>query len=297
MKTNFLLRLRRSLIKKLTQSMGYPNTHIINHLFDGVRIDPVYLERPLQYSIYFNDNYLLTRSLYDFKKKYLNSENVFIIGSGPSIKTQPISNLRNEKTILLNGAIHLIRSHNLKPIGVVIIDDSFIRKNINTLSFLSSSTPLFLSFYALKEIIRCVPNLINNPIYLIHELKCAGDNIPAEVDQKLQQFDKPTWGVFDSGTVMAPAIQLAAFIRAQNVWLLGLDISNSKNEPRFYETHSNICRSSLLDDYDHKILPFMKLTSAWYKRHNLKIFNCSPITKIPFDIIPFKDLSDFKTKS
>mgnify|MGYP000000047602 FL=1 len=291
MNTNLFLRLKRSIIKKITHSIGYPKNHIINHLLDGIRIDPIYKERPLRYKAYFKEKIICTESLYSFREKYQSLENLFIIGSGPSIKEQPIELLKNKDIILLNGAIHLIKSHQLRPLGVVIIDDSFVRKNAGILSYIPSSTHLFLSIYALKEIFRKAPDLLHNPIYLVHELKCAGDIIPSDIHQCLYQFDKPTWGVFDGGTVMAVAIQLAAFISANNVWLLGLDIGNSNTEPRFYENQTNICRSSLITDYETKILPFMRLAAVWYRQNNKNIYNCSPISKLPFDIIPYNDIN------
>ena len=288
---NTIQRLRRSLIKKFLTLNGYPKNHIIHYLFDGVRVDPVYEERPLTYKIYYKKEVITTKSLYDFRKNIKTPEDVYIIGSGPSIKTQPINQIADKTIFLLNGAVKLIEMFGINPIGVVIIDGSFIRKNAKMLSSIPKTTNLFLSFFAIKEIINFAPQLLQNPIYLVHELKFDSDAIPITLDQKLSQFDKPTWGVFDGGTVMSVAIQLSAFIRAKNVWLLGLDISNSNKEPRFYENKRNVCRSSLLSDYEHKILPFMIVTKKWYEKNSLNIYNCSPISKVPRDVIPFRDFS------
>lgn len=290
--SNFLQRIRRSIIKKFFVLNGYPKNHLIHHLFDGVRIDPIYQERPLTYKIHYQNSTFTTQSLYCFFEKFKHVNDIYIIGSGPSIKTQPINKIAKKNVILLNGAIKLIDMFDLTPLGIVIIDGSFIRKNSAMLKSIPKKTNLFLSFFAIKEIVRVAPYLLDNPIYLIHELKFDNDQIPISLDQKLAQFDKPTWGVLDGGTVMSVAIQLAAFIRAKNVWLLGLDISNSKTEPRFYENKNNICRSSLLNDYDKKILPFMIVAKKWYMNNSFNLYNCSPISKVPTEIIPFRDINE-----
>lgn len=286
-------RLRRSLIKRFFIHLGYPKNHIMHHLFDGVRIDPVYQERPTTYHIHYANKCITTKSLYDFQKKENSPNNIFIVGSGPSIKNQNLTKLQNEKIFLLNGAIKLIQDYKLLPTGIFIIDGSFIRKHLELISLIPNNTNLFLSFFAIKELISLAPQLLRNPIYLIHELKFEEDSIPLTVKDKLNQFNKPTWGVLDGGTVMSSAIQVAAFIQAKNVWLLGLDINNAQTEPRFYETLQNRCRSSLLEDYEHKILPFMKVASQWYHLNNFNLYNCSPISKIPTEIIPFKNIDSF----
>ena len=288
---SFIQRIRRSLIKRWICNLGYPKNHIIHHLFDGVRVDPIFQERPLSYVVSYNNRSIVTKSLYEFKKQFQSLNEIFIIGSGPSIQKQPIEHLQQKNTILLNGAISLIASCKLRPLGIVVIDDSFIRKHLDMLNLIPTGTHLFLSYFALKEIIKNYPSLLQNPIYLVHELKFDNDVVPKSTEAKIQQFDKPTWGVFDGGTVMSVAIQIAAFIRAKNVFLLGLDIGNSNTEPRFYENKSNKCRSSLLTDYETKILPFMEIASKWFKINNLSLFNCSPITKLPYSVIPYFDIN------
>lgn len=294
---SFFHRIRRSLLKQWLCNLGYPKNHIIHYLFDGIRIDPIFKERPLNYRVSYNKGTVVTKSLYDFKKQSQSLNEIFIIGSGPSIRKQALERLQHKNTILLNGAISLIASCKLHPLGIVIIDDSFIRKHINMLNLIPRGTHLFLSFFAIKEIIKHFPSLLQNPIYLVHELKFDTDIVPISIEEKIQQFDKPTWGVFDGGTVMSVAIQIAAFIRAKNVFLLGLDIGNSNTEPRFYENKSNKCRSSLLTDYETKILPFMEVASKWFKINNLSLFNCSPITKLPYSVIPYFDINQITSNS
>ena len=68
-----------------------------------------------------------------------------------------------------------------------------------------------------------------------------------------------------------------------------LDIGNAETEPRFYEKEQDRIRTGLLKDYDELILPFMRLAAAWYNQHEYRIFNCSPVTKLPYSVIPYHD--------
>lgn len=85
---------------------------------------------------------------------------------------------------------------------------------------------------------------------------------------------------------MSLAIQIAFSLQPKKVFLLGLDIGNAA-EPRFYENNANKQKCGLLKDYETKILPFMKLTRHIFDAHGREIFNCSPITKLPYEVIPY----------
>ncbi len=90
---------------------------------------------------------------------------------------------------------------------------------------------------------------------------------------------------------MSIGIQLAYFCKADRTYLVGLDIGNA-NQPRFYETNKNKQKSGLLKDYQEKILPFMKEASLMFKDEGMRLYNCSPVSKLPYDIIPYSDYLD-----
>lgn len=100
----------------------------------------------------------------------------------------------------------------------------------------------------------------------------------------------PTWGVFHTGTVMSAAIQLAIYSGFSEIYLFGFDISNA-GQPRFYESKDDKVRCGLLHDYENHIEPFIRLVADYCElRHNeIKIYNCSPISRVPRHLIPFFD--------
>lgn len=149
-----------------------------------------------------------------------------------------------------------------------------------------------LTFPAIKEIAFERPDIIRqNRIFLLHERKFHDSDVFDTSEKNLFLFDRPTYGVFQAGTVMSAAVQLAAFLNIHHVYLLGLDISNAEKEPRFYETQKDKVRTGLLRDYERQILPFMKLASVWYRNAGWTISNCSPVSKLPYSVIPYQDFN------
>lgn len=288
----FCRRMRRSYLKRLFSKAGYSKNTELIHYLEGIRAEPVFEEMPLHYDLFDRAEFLCrSLSLYDLPNDLKSPpDELFIIGSGPSIRNQHIEKLKNKNTILLNGAVSLIESVGLNPLCVLIVDELFCRKRLDLLERIPQGTNLVLTFPAIKEIAFERPDIIReSKVFLLHEKNESFSDVPEFHEKNLFLFDKPTHGVFRAGTVMSAAIQLAAFIKIRNVYLLGLDIGNAESEPRFYETRKDKVRTGLLRDYELLILPFMKFASSWYEQHSLKIFNCSPITKLPYSVIPYHD--------
>lgn len=292
----FFRRMRRSYLKHLFRKAGYPKDTELIHYLEGIRAEPIYEEMPLHYDL-FNKSDFLTQSLslYDLHNDLKSPDEIFIIGSGPSIKDQQIEKLANKNTILLNGAVKLVEDAGLNPLCVLIVDELFCRKRLDLLEKIKAGTNLVLTFPAIKEIAFERPDIIKqNKIFLLHERKQEFSDVQETHEKNIFLFDRPTYGVFKAGTVMSAAIQIAAFMKMQKVYLLGLDIGNSETQPRFYETKKDKVRTGLLRDYEKLILPFMKLASIWYERNEMNIFNCSPVTKLPYSVIPYYDFNKIK---
>lgn len=293
----FFRRMRRSYLKRLFSKAGYPKDTELIHYLEGIRAEPVFEEMPLHYDLFDRTEFLCrSLSLYDLPSDLKSpSDELFIIGSGPSIRNQHIEKLKNKNTILLNGAVSLIESAGLSPLCILIVDELFCRKRLDLLERIPQGTNLVLTFPAIKEIAFERPNIIRkNKVFLLHEKTGSFSDAPEFHEKNLFLFDKPTHGVFRAGTVMSAAIQLAAFMKVPNVYLLGLDIGNAETEPRFYENGKDKIRTGLLKDYDELILPFMKLAATWYNRYEYRIFNCSPVTKLPYSVIPYHNFDSIR---
>lgn len=265
-----LLKLRRRLLKKyikLTQPKK--NWHLASYW-------PYLKEK--NNNIYFRDELINIKNLSSIN---LSNEDVNIIGSGPSVNDLDYTKIKNGHNFFLNGAISLSYNHNLPIYAHVIMDSYFVYNRIDLIIKNTQPCKLILSRGALCAIAEHDINFIKrNEIYIFDTKPLSNESLFSE------QVDDY---VIDGGTVMSIPIQLCLKNAPKAVYLLGLDISNSKL-PRFYEDVKNQQKSGLIKDYYKKILPFMTEASKRYKEKKLPIYNCSPVSQLPYDIIPHSDI-------
>ncbi|KAB2823520.1 hypothetical protein [Aliivibrio finisterrensis] len=209
-----------------------------------------------------------------------NNKIVNIIGSGPSVNDLDLKKLKSGKNVFLNGAVSLAYENKLPIYAHVIMDSNFIYNRFDLLKKNNYRIKYILGLGAICAIAeRDINILLDNDIYLFYVDPLTNS----------RQFSNSINDhVIDGGTVMSIAIQVFLNSNPSIVYLLGLDISNA-HLPRFYEHYHNMQKSGLQKDFEYKILPFMKSASAQYHQNNVELYNCSPVSKLPFDIIPYSD--------
>ena len=217
-----------------------------------------------------------------------------IVGAGPSINDVDFSKIENTNIILLNGAISLIHKKSITPFYCIIIDSSFIENRFDIVRELPSGTHLLTTLGCLRAIHERDPHLIKRLNISVTQNVTAPTHKTTNSDLgplfKTQGYpDDLDVGYIDGGTVMAVGLQLALQLDAHEILLLGLDINNV-SQPRFYEKHNQSLKSGLLKDYQHKILPFMMKMARVCRDRGILIYNCSSVSKLPYDIIPFMDI-------
>lgn len=255
------------------------------------------------FEVFFKNKKLLTSSSYG--KLPRNPDEVYILGSGPSVTKQNIAALKNKNVIFLNGSISAAMQYGIKPFAHIIIDNNFIiNRSDMLLSFAQQSTektPLFLSLPALEAaLVFCREIIYKYEIFIIcikeQELKrsqLSPRELPEEYfavsDDKQTAFSLDlNEGFWDGGTVMGHAVQLCHYLGVKNTYMLGFDIGNAA-QPRFYENNKNRQKSGLLKDYESKILPFMTFAARMFKEFSQNIYNCSPVSKLPYKIIEYHE--------
>ncbi|WP_375321558.1 hypothetical protein [Aliivibrio logei] len=268
-KSHLLLRIRRKLIKKIIK--------LTHNSADYYKADYWPYVKEQNDSIYFKNKKIKTHNLLNLE---LGNHTVNIIGSGPSINGLDLSKIKSDNNIYLNGSINVAEKYNLPIFAHIIMDANFVYNRFDLIKQNTKNTNIILSLGALCAIAeRDISILNNNKVYIFKTEKLSKDIIfTNDINNN----------IIDGGTVMSIAIQTVFHNNPKEAYLLGLDISNAK-EPRFYENENNKQKCGLLKDYDEKILPFMKEASLKFKSNNIEIFNCSPISKLPFDIIPYSD--------
>lgn len=313
----FYIKQRRSIFKKNLRFWGIPSTSPVSLFSDGfwwkkdftLSSDDKFYDDI--YSVFSgNDLLFKTSSLSEYGDSITTKDKVFIIGSGPSIISQDLKKIKSENVIFLNGACSLLKTLEFRKSLLVITDDSFVVNRIGLLKEVIEiikkrriELNMAVSLRVLRNLLfyEIFPNQYLN-FFLFEEISQELDKEECSVYDKkgvlkqnlLNNFlfgNINQTGAFHCGTVMSAAIQISAFLGYKNVYLMGFDLGNS-DKPRFYEKNEDKVRCNLLQDYENGILPFMKLANEWFSKHNRNIFNCSPISLLPFNIIPYFDFND-----
>lgn len=228
-------------------------------------------------------------------------EDVYILASGPSVNKQDLSKLVGKNVITVNGSICAAEKYGFVPFLHLISDSNFILKRSQLVRDIPAGVPVALSLSAVKAAAIFSADLLRNrPLFLIQnalEKFPLPPLLPADLPVDKFKIDDagvsafsldPAVGLIDGGSVLTLAVQLTYFLQFKRVFLLGFDIGNAA-EPRFYETKKNRVKCGLLKDYEHKILPFMKLAAQVFHAGGREIYNCSSITKLPYSVVPYYD--------
>ncbi|MBO5011940.1 MAG: hypothetical protein J6J74_06220 [Elusimicrobiaceae bacterium] len=228
------------------------------------------------------------------------AEDVYILASGPSVQTQDLKYLAGKNVITLNGSVSAAAANGFVPFLHLISDANFILKRPQLVESVPAGVPVALSLSAVKAAAVFVPDLfcgrelfpILNPLEKFPLPPISADRLPRDKFRinysGTSAFSlDPAAGLQDGGSVLTIALQLAYFLQFKRVFLLGFDIGNAA-EPRFYETKKNRVKCGLLKDYEQKILPFMKLAAEVYHAAGREIYNCSPVSKLPYEVVPYR---------
>ncbi len=272
--SHIFLKVRRKLIKKyikLTHPRAERNKA---HYWPDVTTSSEY--------VFYKNKAMGSTSLTDLAKQVddvLDQDSVInIVGSGPSVKQLDFQKLTEHANIFLNGSISLAIEHDLPVFAHVILDPYFVFSRIDLLQNNLLKYNLILSLGAMCAIAeRDISILERHNVFVFNEVSLSADRVFSD---DINRY------LVDGGTVISIAMQFAVNTSAQEVRLLGLDIGNAA-QPRFYETKDNAQRNLLLSDFESKIVPFMQAAAKVYRAKGMSLVNCSPISKLPYEIIPY----------
>lgn len=241
------------------------------------------------------------------------SENVIIFLSGPTSRGTPLSLLRNNDVITVNGAAEYLLSNGITPFIYVLTDARFLlqrREDFYKFSRGSKFTFVNMDVYeaASKEdkcymrahcfILRAFYKREKGGLFKKLKLETLSRwnkklliNVPVSKRGRLVGFSKDiSFGYCSCHTVAYTAMQIAYSLGYDNTICSGLDITGSC--ARFYDESNNPMPSELSKDLV-KILPFFKFMRAQVP--DFQIYNLSDDTAIGYDIIPFIRPADVAT--
>ena len=245
------------------------------------------------------------------KLSKINGDSLFIIGSGPSIKSTNMDLLKEGKNIFcVNGSIAVKDIYGLQVSYYIALDDSFLENRLNdVIDAIQSDIICFISLAGIKLIAEYDISILENKknIYIIEnyyeqygfsfneKLNRVGKKVP--VAKESLSSKRPIIfsqnledGIFIGGTVIYSALQIAAAIGYEKIYILGMDLGFSKGQERFYKENSpeNTRYHEELKDI---IIPQMKLAKN-VLANQVQIYNLSLESKLPSTVFEKKKLED-----
>lgn len=199
----------------------------------------------------------------------------FILANGPSILKEDLSLLKDELTIGMNASTILESQYGFHSKYYVLSDTRFIthpEKTKLATTDLNSKTVRIL-----REELREVDNLsLPNKTYYVPALQRDG------FSRNLQS------GYFFGCTTTMLAIQLAYYLGAIEIYLLGCDLKYPAESPRFYQ-ESN---PQLEDSFTSIQIWNISNANIEINKEGKRIVNCSENSFLrPYlDFAPFKNL-------
>ena len=222
-----------------------------------------------------------------------SGEQIYIVGSGPSIRDCDLSGLESGSAILLNGAIGLIGDRIAEPLAIAIEDERFVWRHIEMMrKKIAPGSLCLFSIAVLRALCESDKGwLADKTIILIDNIyKPYGTRRRTLNDIRQLQYVRldatgsagfslsPDRGVFLGGSVAVSALQFALYCTPKTIGFLGIDISNA-SEPRFYETGRDTAFSGIARAED-RIVEHLVFARQIAGERGIAFINYSPVSAL-----------------
>ncbi len=239
-----------------------------------------------------------------------SQDHCFIVGTGPSISALHFQRLLGHDCIGVNGSI-LKSIEAGVPFRSVVIGDRqfFIDRFPLVRQTLLSGTECLFSFRGLSAICERAPELLADArVFVLDEIngrygiakpspQAFDELATADPELRLHPSRRPSEGrvgyslnpdkgVFTGQTIVYSALQVATRLGYRRVFLLGLDLGGTGSGTRFYESGAHAAPMRLDRDYEPYILPAFETAAAVCKSIGVEVYNLSPDSRLPAQIIP-----------
>lgn len=237
-----------------------------------------------------------------------SDETVHLILSGPSIAEIPYDRMNIQCAMGVNGAIVLANKYDLPFKYYCIIDQNFVRDRIALVrEIVSRDLTLYVSPEVLRYIVQgvpqeeircriCIIELIlerayqrsTAPATLVRMVQANPDLHLLDAELGLGFSFNAALGVFDADTVAYAALQVLFSYGARNLYVHGLDLS-LENGLRFYDEGVSPQSSRLARHFARVIEPSFRFAARHWAERGLSVYNLSPVSALPPDVIERKD--------
>jgi hypothetical protein len=280
----------RSMVKSGALFLLGPSRAHVQDWFPGLRIDPN-AKTGLRDVHYCGKKVVALLSADLLRER--SGKNVYIVGSGPSVRNCDLSRLEPGNAILLNGAITLIGEQIVAPLAVAVEDERFIWRHFDLVKEKVAAGTLCLFSVAVMRAI-CEHDrrwLADKKVVLIDYIRKPYAERRRSVD-KIARFDfivlneersagislLPDRGVLQGGSVAVSVLQFALHGAPFTIGLFGIDISNA-DQPRFYESGKQTAFSGVAGA-EARILAHFALARKIAAERAIELLNFSPVSAL-----------------
>jgi KDO transferase-3 len=253
------------------------------------------------------------RDFGDCRNQY--SGRVFLLASGRSAADFPVADYAQFPFVAMNGSIQRLVEEGVKPLFYLCDDGNFVaaRPNLAALGARHSQY-LAMNLGCLLALHESDPGILpGRRIYLLERVNRYYGKKPLsnrrfawsirkdpELASDFSMFrQKPNRigfsrnlqkGYFGARTIVYAATQLAYHLGFREVFIIGMDLRTSVG--RFYEQEQQKALPTSLDmDFDGFIQPsFRFMAEKIIAQEDFRVFNLSPISRLPASILPKIDL-------
>jgi hypothetical protein len=214
------------------------------------------------------------------------SDAIFCVGTGPSLSQTDISLLNDRTVILVNGAFRLLDS--VKPAHTY----WFIQDHRRLYTYLNEDRRRFdASFRSFHEFRfpTIAPPLKRDDVVILPEVtwsrffwpivQAPGPNFSSDLSQSIGM----------TPTVIFSAIQLAAYMGAKVIILIGVDMNYTGEAAHFYQ-HPEEDGARLFGTYERNYRPVFAEYDRLLNAESRRLINCTPGTKE--DVLPHDSLAN-----
>lgn len=239
---------------------------------------------------------LSNKYIYSLRKKF-HGENIFILGSAPSIKDNNLELLRNKYTFGINSSTILAIENNFVQTFYILTDDLKDDQLLKTIDKDNNTIYDYGTKFLNKDTIRFVPKfLYKYDSEKIEEKRTFYFNMKASINKEvfINSFSNNILN-YVNRFYMTPtsAIEISAFLGFKNIFLLGIDCIYPKSGSHFYNnstleyTDEEIKKIKRTDDF----CLWVYYASKKIYKNNQRIFCCSKYSKLNnlIEYVSFKD--------
>lgn len=241
-----------------------------------------------------------------FPSQHQADSTLWLLATGPSVKNQDLSLLKEMNVMGVNGAPAILDEYGISAKYFVSTDPDFFENRMNLVRIaIESGAHCFFSCNGIARICQQAPDLIGkgkislletvNRFYGVSQMtpkelfaEASKDDdivLPDALTHKVGWSHNPTKGVFASNTVTYSACQLASWMGYKTVNILGMDLgADSSGVVRAYEQGDQARPSKLEESYHASILPAFELMASLSLK--TQFYNLSPHSRLPESVIP-----------